>query len=175
MPIGLIPAEGAIVPGAAWLRDTSPILVPWKLVLWVNDLEPTKSTVWADVTEASWAGYARVTLTRSMWSPVLVDDECVGWSWGSVPYVWTNTGSGTPTNYGWTMFDDVLSRLLFIQRFDETEIGPLAAGGKFKLLPRITSTNSACPGESLTLTRLRKPYERKGKSGKTVSQPRRGT
>lgn len=161
MPAGFIPDEGATIPLAAWLKDTSPILLPWKLVLWVNDITPTNTVVWGDLTEATFGGYSRVTLTRSTWTSPTLTDECVSSQWGSSPFVWMNTGSSTPTIYGWAMLDDIAGQLRFIQRFDSDDIGPLNPGGRFSLLPRITQTNAPCAGEMLTLPRLRKPGERK--------------
>lgn len=168
MPAGFIPDEGALVPSRAWLKDTTPILLPWKLILWVNDLVPTHTVVAANLVEATWGGYSRVTLTRSMWNTPVLTDECVSNQWGSAPYVWYNTGSSSPTNYGWAMLDDVAGKLMWIQRFDDLDIGVLAPGAKFLLLPRVTQTNAPCAGESLTLRRLAKPYERKPRNAKAV-------
>lgn len=118
-------------------------VLPWVLLLWLNaDLYPTDDTVYADLTEASFTGYSRVTVDRSLWTdPVLQADAAVT-TWGTSPTQWTATG--TPqTLYGWAMVTQISPVIRYIQRFPIPIIA--ADGVPVGVLPRVTlSTVGSC-------------------------------
>ncbi len=118
-------------------------VISWVLMLWLNaDLFPTTQTVYADLTEASFTGYSRVTVDRAQWTdPVLQGNAAVS-TWGTTPTQWVATG--TPqTLYGWAMVTQLSPVIRYVQRFP---IPITAADGvPVGVLPRVTlSTVGSC-------------------------------
>jgi hypothetical protein len=122
--------------------DISGVL-PWVLVLWTNaDLFPVATTVWSDVTEASFTGYSRVTIARDGWTDaVLQYDQAVS-TYGTTPTTWI--ASGAPqTLYGYAIITQTATVIRYIQRFPVPLVA--APGLPVGVLPRVTlGTQSGC-------------------------------
>lgn len=161
MPNGILTNVGAPYPLRYWLQQTISGVIDWQMMIWVNDLVPDDDTVYSDLTEATWNGYNRVTLTRSLWTSPVVTDGCAVSTWGTDPYQWYVLGDPLDTPYGWAMIDPIATEIRWVQRFDDADIAPVELGGKFLLLPRITMTSAPCPGDSMMS--LRKAAIKKGK------------
>jgi len=148
MPPQIIPTEG-IVQQHQWLLgvDTG-ISLPWKLLLWVNDFNPTTAVVLADLVEPSWTGYHRVLLDPTMYQSFTAVNGCSHCQWGSSPYIWYVTGGTMGTIYGWAAVDELAGVIRRIQRFDDDDIGPVVLGGQVLLLPVFTLTSAECPDYS---------------------------
>ena len=144
MPQGILPDQGiGDVLGYILSADIMGVL-PWQLVLFVNDLTPDNSTTWDQLVEATWQGYNRVTLQRNGWTTPAVSEGCAVSYMGSTPYTWT-VGIGSPqTNYGCAYYDQSSGVLRFVQRFDDGDIRPTTPGMKLSILPQFTLTSAAC-------------------------------
>lgn len=145
MPDGLLPAEGIAEQLACILQKTVSGVLPWTLVLWVNDITPTFATVYADLQLATFGGYFPVTLTRAEWTDPVVDYGCASSTWGTDVTTWYVTSGPTETPYGYAMLDSVTNVIRFIQRFEDADIAPVEVGGRVTLLPRYTLTSAPCP------------------------------
>lgn len=117
----------------------------WQLMLFKNAVNPTELTVYADLVECDFTGYARVTLTPSSWvTPVVVVDRAET-HWGSVPVLWTSTAPPTNTIFGYALVDPVLLVIMMIEQFstcDQFTINPTA---QFSLVPNYTLVSKLCP------------------------------
>lgn len=113
---------------------------PWKLGLFVNDIEPDQALVFGDLVEPTWFDYSRKTLDRDTWTdPVIVDDHAVS-EWGDLPLVWLNGSSGPDTVYGVFYLDETAGVLRLVQRFDPGDVREIGPGGQVSYLPRVTLT-----------------------------------
>ncbi len=144
MPDGVLPDEGIGLQLECILSRSVAGISPWQLLFWVNDLVPDADTVYADLIEATWGGYSRVTLTRSSWQTPTVGGGCAHSQYGTEALVWYVTGGPTETNYGYAMIDPTTNKIQFIQRFDDADISPVSIGARVVLLPEYTLTSAAC-------------------------------
>lgn len=144
MPSGILPDEGIALQLECILKRTVAGISPWSLILWTNDITPTFATVLADLTEATFLGYTRVTLDRSTWTTPTVHDGCAHSTWGTDAIVWNVTGGPVETLYGYAMIDPTMNVIRFVQRFDAEDIAPIILGGKVLLLPEYTLTSAEC-------------------------------
>jgi hypothetical protein len=158
MPAGLLPDEGIADQLSYLLSATISGVVPWQLVLWVNDITPDYDTVFSDLTEATWPGYSRQTLTRANWTAPTVNMGCATSTWQETPIIYY-VGSVSPgtINYGAAYYDPGAGVLRWVQRFDDTDLNPISTGGQFQLLPQYTLTSAACTSE---MTRIRSKKRR---------------
>lgn len=165
MPAGLLPDEGIGALTAYIL--SAPILgvTSWDLVLWVNDFYPDSDTVLADLTEATWTGYARRQLARSGWTVPEVTMGCARSTWGTEPQKYDVGGATVQTNYGVAYVDRSNGVLRYVQRFDEADIFPITLGGVFLLLPVFTLTSAECSSLATRMRNTRKRKKRKGSHG----------
>jgi len=145
MPDGLLPNEGIGDQLEYVLKRSVAGVLPWQLIFFTNDIVPDADTVLADLVEATWSGYSRLTLDRSEWTTPEVNDGCAHSTWGTDPQVWYVTGDSDETNYGYAFIDYTSGVIRFIQRFDDDDIQPVTPGGKVTLLPTYTMTSAACP------------------------------
>jgi hypothetical protein len=153
MPAGSLPDEGIAAQLSYILSATISGVLPWQLMLFVNDLTPDATTILADLTEATWPGYSRVTLDRGTWTTPTVLAGCATSTYGTVPQTWyVGVLSSPVTNYGAAFVDASSSVLRWVQRFDDADIAPITTGGRFLYLPQYTLTSAAC-GSSMTLVR----------------------
>lgn len=144
MPAGFLPDEGIQFQLECILKRPLPGILPWTLILFVNDLNPDFDVTLDDLEEATWSGYSRVTLDRSNWTTTSVADGCAHAVWGNDAIVWYVTGGPVQTNYGYAYVDFTTDEIRFIQRFDAEDIRPVQVGGKVTLLPMYTLTSAEC-------------------------------
>lgn len=144
MPETIIPNEGIIQQHQDSLQIGISGRVPWRLMLFVNDIEPTVLTELADLTEASWGGYGRITITPADWTGFTAVDGCSHASWKTVPISWPVNSGPLQVVYGWAMISELAGVIRRVQRFDEDDISLLILGVPFLLLPRVTFTSAAC-------------------------------
>lgn len=144
MPAGLIPNEGLAVTLRELLGAVPPSVLPWQMLLWVNDYVPTAAATLDDLQEAGFQGYARQVLSRDLWSVPTVAAGCAHSTWGVEPIVWTVTGGPVETVYGYAYVDPGESVLRFIQRFDPADVTPIIVPGRVLLLPEYTLTSAEC-------------------------------
>jgi hypothetical protein len=107
----------------------------WELLLWINNIVPNEDSVIEDLTEATFTGYSRETLTRAAWTnPVIVANKAVS-TWGTTPIVWTDT-AGVETVFGYAAVDPTDNVLIMLERF----AFPVAmvVGAIVGVLPRVT-------------------------------------
>ncbi len=125
------------------LKADIPGVLPWTLMLWLNaTLFPTQTTVYADLNEASFMGYSRVTVDRGTWTDAVIEYTQAVSTYGTSPTQWTASGS-PQTIYGWAMVTQLTPVIRYIQRFP----APLVAadGVPVGVLPRVTlSTAGGC-------------------------------
>lgn len=145
MPAGLLPNEGIAAQLEYILKASISGVLPWELMFWVNDIEPDHDTVLADLQEATWSGYSRLTMDRANWTTPTVHDGCAHSTWGTEAVVWYVTGGPTETIYGYAYVDASAGVIRFVQRLDPEDIRPVEVGGKVLLLPAYTLTSAECP------------------------------
>ena len=144
MPAGLIPDEGIGDVLEYILSRSVAGVLPWTLIFFVNDIVPDADTVLADLDEATWSGYTRLTLDRPTWTTPNVLSGCAHSTWGTVPQVWFVTGGPVETIYGYAYVDFTMGVLRFVQRLDDADIAPVEIGGKVSILPAYTLTSAEC-------------------------------
>lgn len=144
MPAGLLPNEGLADQLEYILKRSISGVLPWELMFWVNDIEVGPATVLADLVEASWEGYVRLTMDRSMWTPPTVSAGCAHSTWGEEAVEWFVLGGPIETLYGLAYVDASMGVLRFVQRFDEDDIREIEIGGKVLVLPEYTLTSAEC-------------------------------
>lgn len=143
MPAGVFVDEG-LGRGLKWLLDNpDTALVPWELLLFVNDLEPDEDTVLADIEEPTWGGYARVTLDPATWTAPFLEAHEVRSDYGTEPVEFANDGGPTETPHGFGIFDPGNGVLVYAERFDAGDIAPVADGESKFILPRVTRRSRA--------------------------------
>lgn len=147
MSAGILPDEGIAAQMQYILSADIVGVLPWELMIWTNDYEPDNSTTLADLVEASWYGYSRASLDRSLWTVPTVLDGCARSTWGTDPLVWT-VGSSTPVvNHGVAYVDRMAGVLRWVQRFDDADLRPTELGMQVKILPVYTLTSAECGSE----------------------------
>lgn len=110
---------------------------PWLLMLWVGDLVPDQDTVYADLLEATFYGYSRVTLSRATWTvPVVIDDAAVS-TYGTAPILWMCRTRPQTVN-GYAIITPVDPVIRYVERFAEP--AAVVIGGQIGVLPRVTLT-----------------------------------
>lgn len=90
----------------------------WLLALWTNDLTPDQNTVWADLTEATFDGYARTAAVDFEAAGLDVLDAAVAPA--SDNYYFLCTGTTTlEVVYGWALIDPAGPTIKLIKRLAE--------------------------------------------------------
>lgn len=161
MPAGILPDEGIAAQLSYILSATISGVLPWQLVLFVNDITPDYNTVFSDLEEATWPGYSRQTLTRSAWTAPEVFEGCATSTWGTSPIRFYVGAVSHVTNYGAAYYDQSNDVLRWVQRFDDADIAPLQTGGQFQLLPVYTLTSADCAAMMLRNRRALAKAKRK--------------
>ncbi len=131
----VIPNEGKPDLLAFLLGQTANTFADWLLMLWQNSsLSPGPATVYANLTECTFPGYSRVTLTKNLWSvPGIVSDQAVS-SWTGATPTWTNTGAAQPC-YGYAFITPTASKIVMIQQWDSPV--PMGTGGILAFTPQV--------------------------------------
>ena len=138
MPAGVFIDEG-LGRGLKMLVDNpDTALVPWEMLLFVNDITPDEDTVLADLTEPTWGGYARVTLDPGLWTAPFLSGHMASVEYGTEPTEFANVGGPTQTPFGFALFDPGWAVLVYAERFDDGDITPVADGESKFILPRVT-------------------------------------
>jgi hypothetical protein len=121
----------------AWWTTTDVTTAPWwVLILWTDeDLEPDQDTVFADLTEATFAGYEPVNLLPSQWTdPVVVGHKAITTYTGDAQ-LWAATGD-YEIIYGYaitTIADPVILVIQKLSNAVDLEVQPVIG-----ILPRLT-------------------------------------
>jgi len=144
MPAGLLTNEGIGQQIDNILRTPISGQLPWSMIFFTNDIVPDFDTVLADLTEATFGGYTRLTLTRSVWTSPVIADGCAHSTWGTDAVIWTVTSGPLETIYGYAFIDVLGGLIRFVQRYDDADILPLTIGTKITLLPQYTLTSAEC-------------------------------
>ncbi len=144
MPDTIMPDEGIIQQHQDSLQIGISGRFPWKLMLWTNDFLPDFDTVLSDLTEATWVGYGRISITPADWTAFTALDGCSHAQWKLTPIAWPVTSGPLETVFGWAMIDEIAGLIRRVQRFDAEDIAPIVLGVPFLLLPRVTFTSAAC-------------------------------
>lgn len=136
----VLPNEGLTDLLAYMIRTTISGVADWLMVLWTNtSLTPGQSTVYSDLTLATFTGYSAVTVTRGTWTaPTIVSDKAVS-TWGTTATLWTNTGS-SQTIYGYAMVTASSPVIRLIEKFASPVV--LATNGIIGVLPQFTFTTA---------------------------------
>lgn len=114
------------------LRDTGAGLEALVVKLFSNNHVPTPGDVIGDYTEATFTGYAAVTVARSGYgAPSLDGDEAV--ITATSPPTYSCTGGGGQTCYGWYAVGATSGVLIAAQRFDSARA--IIAGSSESLSP----------------------------------------
>ena len=133
----VLPNEGLADQLAYIIKSTISGVADWELMLWINDIEPDQDTVYADLTEATFDGYGRVTLVRSDWtSPTIIADQAVS-TYTTTPQVWI-VGSGPQTVYGYAVVTPSSPVIRIIERFEPPPT--VDVGGIVAVLPKYRFT-----------------------------------
>lgn len=119
-------------------------LVPWLLRmavgdllyhLFVNNVTPNRETVLADLTEASWSGYAAIGVPAADWtlSAVIAHVGTIQ----TPPIVFDNASGSNQSAYGYYVTDALGLELLAIGRFDGAPLTK-PTGSAFVLTPTLS-------------------------------------
>ena len=108
--------------GCRWLLDTllrtgTSLATDWRVRLYVNDYTPGRATLTGDFTEATYSGYAPVSLTRALWAPAVTLDDTAYATYNTTPTRFT-CSSGEYTIYGYFAKDQATGITLWCQRFN---------------------------------------------------------
>jgi len=144
MSTTIIPDEGLILQHQDALQVGIPLRLPWKLILWKNDIEPDSATELADLVECDFGGYGRVTILPTNWTGFNALGGCSHATYGLVPVRWDVTSGPTQSVYGWAMIDDGNGVIRRVQRFESADIAPVVVGVPFLFLPEVTFTSAEC-------------------------------
>lgn len=131
----IIPDEGLARILASIVQLPVTGVTPWMLRLFVNDIEPDRDTVLADLVEASFGGYGAYTMVRSYWTDPVVTDHKAKSTWKTTATTWTVTSS-PETVYGMYYTDDDFNVIRGVYRFDSPYV--LEVGGKLGVIPEMT-------------------------------------
>lgn len=100
--------------------------------LFTNAITPTLSTVWANMTEAAWSGYAAQTQS---WSDFTINGVAAhnGFALAS-PISFDNTSGSTQQAYGYYVTDPSNTKLLAVALFDGAPIS-IPTGTSYNVVP----------------------------------------
>lgn len=106
-----------------------------KMHLFTNNISPSRATTLAGLTEATWTGYAVVTLASGSWVSL-----GVGGNVGTLAYpavTFSNTSAGSVTAYGFYITDNAVTKLLCVGLFDGSPVTLVATTGTYTFVPTI--------------------------------------
>lgn len=136
MPDGVVPDEG-LARGLEWtLVNGDTQINAWQLMLFTNDITPTRLTVLDDLVEPSWPGYSRFPLAPQGWELAAVVEGVAVATWGTDPVQFVNSVGPTETVYGCGYVDPLFGVLRYVMRFDPGDIRAVAAGESVQIVPR---------------------------------------
>lgn len=135
MGVMVLPNEGLTILLEYWIGKTANTFSDWLLGVYTNSgYTPSPTSVFADLTFASWGGYAAVTLTKATWTAAALSGNKAFSTWGTTPTTWT-VGSSPPTVQGWAIYTPSSSKLIALQQL----VTPIvtATGGILSMTPRL--------------------------------------
>jgi hypothetical protein len=130
----VIPNEGKLLWLTWAITGNPPTLESFIVKLFKNNYTPVDASTASDFTEATFTGYAAITIARTAFSaPAIVSD--VAYSSVSGYPTYTCTAGGIEVCYGWYMVGASSGKVLAAQRFDNAR--SISAGAVEKLNPFI--------------------------------------
>lgn len=117
------------------LQRTANNYADWLIALWTNSsLSPYPTMSFSVLHEATFTGYARVTLDHTKWqAPTIVTMDRASSKYDTASIVWTNSGVTTDDIYGYAVITPVTFTLLWSQQLDAPI--SLPPGGSMALQP----------------------------------------
>jgi len=86
--------------------------------LYTNNITPGEGTVWADLVEAAYTGYADVDLADGTWGTPFISPEGDTRIASQLAFHFDGLGGGSPvTVYGWGIVNNGKTELLCAERF----------------------------------------------------------
>lgn len=142
MPL-VLPNEGLPYLLDWMLRHTGGDPPDLVFTLWTNNYVPDQSTILANLTRATFAGFFEVVMLRSGWTAPVVVADVARSTWGTVPTEWT-LATGTVTIYGWAAYNPGPLKAVIVERLDTPRV--LNVGDKIGVLPFFDLTTYVpCP------------------------------
>lgn len=125
-----------------WMMQSPITGVPdLQLLLFTNIIDPDCNVILSDLTEATFGGYSRWTLSRSQWLDPTIEGCCGIMLYGTDPVSWTNTSSPqTITGYAYLLPGG--NKLIAVQALSTPVTVPTL--GTLAMRPQITLTTGAC-------------------------------
>ena len=117
----VIPNEGKVLALDRWLDPDNTPGEDWVIRLFSNNYTPVAGSTLADFTEASFTGYAAVTLDPADFATATITSD-VAYSTNSVTPTFTCTGGGGQTVYGWYAEGSTSGKVLAAQKFDAARV-----------------------------------------------------
>jgi hypothetical protein len=106
-----------------------------KLHLFQNDYTPVEGSTVANLTEATWTGYAIKTLTGASWTVTNADPSEASYA---IQTFTSSAGSQNQANYGYYITDSANSILLWAERFTDGPYTIVNNGDTISVTPKIT-------------------------------------
>lgn len=106
------------------------------LILFTNNVTESAGLVPADLTEATFTGYAPVSLDPANWTSPVIDGVRAVSTYTALPQVWTNGGS-SQTLYGAAILSEDETEIIWLEKFAAALV--LSGGLTVGYLPRLTS------------------------------------
>lgn len=144
MGTGLLPLEG-LPDLVEYMLGKTPFPVgSWACMLFKNSVDVTPDTVYGDLVECDFGGYARVTLNPSTWTTPTLVGGLIQTSYGVTPLLWTATSGATNVIYGYALIDPAVNLIRQIERFDSCDQFTITPGAQFSLLPYYQQPARVC-------------------------------
>lgn len=137
----VLPDEGIADLLSYMLSSTITGVLDWLLILYQDPVDPTYATVMGDLNECTFAGYSRLTLTRSLWQTPTVFEGVATSVWDTSPLGYINTGSAQDVA-GYAIIRPGTEVIRFVQELDTPVT--LGTGQTLPLWPTITLTTDTC-------------------------------
>jgi hypothetical protein len=144
MPAVVIPDEGLPLSIDSSLGVDSGAFVTPKLILFSNDVTPDQATVFGDLIEPTFDGYAQVDLDPGLWAQSALAAGCIHYAWSGGTYSWNVVAGPLDTIYGWAWIDATAGKIKRIQRFDAPDIAAVVIGSPFTLPVTATLKAAEC-------------------------------
>ena len=103
------------------------------LRLYQNNVTPDRDTVFADLTESSFTGYAAVAIASGDWTNLAIAAHVLR-SVAS-PKTFTNSGGAAQDVYGYFVTEPATGRIMAVARFDLAPVSIAALGGTVVVTP----------------------------------------
>lgn len=128
----VVPNEGKILALERWLAPDVVTGEDWNVKLYSNNYTPVDASTASDFTEATFTGYAQVAVTESDWSGATITSN-VAYSTSSLSPLYSCTGGGGQTIYGWYAVGATSGKVLAAEKFATAIV--LVSGASIELDP----------------------------------------